>query len=358
MVSFFGDPVLVRHAAEPRLTAVPGFTARIAADVQRFFVSPALAVGEVEVSRQLSELASAGGSILHLWDPLYPPRLAAIFDAPPVLFVTGNRERGCDPCVAVVGTRRPTPYGLVMAEYFARELGSAGVTVVSGLARGIDTRAHRAALDSGGATIAVIGTGPDRCYPPENRRLAGDIAASGAVFSEYPPGAGPEPGNFPRRNRIISGLSLGTLVVESDDDGGAMITASMALDQDREVFAVPGTVHSRKSRGCHALIRDGKAKLVERVDDVLCEIVGGLPGGTPPQGATTPSSAMARSREPRALPPPERAVYNLLGGEPVHVDELAGRSSLAIPDLLVTLLSLEMKNLVRQLPGKYFIRQI
>ncbi len=341
----------MRGAPEGRIAVVPGFTARLASDVHRFFRSSSFAGEEREVVRQLSSLTGAGGAVLHLWDALYPPRLAAIYDAPPVLFVNGDRSRFGDPCVAVVGTRHPTPYGLVMAEYFARELASAGLTVVSGLARGIDTRAHRAALDAGGRTFAVIGTGPDKCYPPENRRLAAEIASSGAVVTEYPPGTGPEQGNFPRRNRIISGLSLGTIVVESDDDGGAMITASMALDQDREVFAVPGTVHSRKSRGCHALIREGKARLAERIDDVLAEIAGGLPG----RGMRR---SPARGGSPPALPPAERAIHDLLGGEPVHVDDLAGRSALPIPDLLVILLTLEMKNLVRQLPGKYFIRRL
>ncbi|HLF13536.1 MAG TPA: DNA-processing protein DprA, partial [Bacteroidota bacterium] len=178
---------------------------------------------------------------------------------------------------------------------------------------------------------------------------AAEIAGAGAVMSEFPPGTGPEPGNFPRRNRIICGLSIGTIVVESDVDGGAMITAMMALDQDREVFAVPGTVHSRKSRGCHALIRDGKARLVERIDDVLAEIAQCLPaaGNRRPRGGDPAS----------ALLPPERVIYDLLGGEPVQVDDLAARSNVAIPDLLVRLLALEMKNLVRQLPGKYFMRQ-
>jgi DNA processing protein len=235
-----------------------------------------------------------------------------------------------------------------MAEYFGRELSLAGVTVVSGLARGVDTRAHEAALGAGGRTIAVTGTGPDLCYPPENRRLAARIAAGGAVLSEFPPGTGPEPGNFPRRNRIISGISLGTVVVESDVDGGAMITASMALDQDREVFAVPGPAHSRRSRGCHALIRDGRAKLVAAVPEILSEISQGIPGGCPARGSS-PSL-------PAPLPPEERTVYDLVGADPVHVDGLAAGSGLAVPDLLVRLLSLEMKGLVRQLPGKYFLR--
>ncbi len=237
-----------------------------------------------------------------------------------------------------------------MAEHFARELAAAGVHVVSGLARGVDTRAHSAALTAGGKTIAVIGTGLDRCYPAENRRLADRIGARGLLASEFPPGTGPDPSNFPRRNRIISGLSLGTIVVESDTDGGAMITAYLALDQDREVFAVPGTVHSRTSRGCHALIREGKAKLVECVDDVIAEIGQWLP---------RPQTVPARPAGPRIpLSPVQCRIADLLGGAPVHIDDLASGSGLPVPDLLVSLLELEMHNLVRQLPGKYFIRQL
>jgi DNA processing protein len=348
LVSFFGDPRAVRAATVARIASAPGFTLRLASAVHRFLRHTALPDAEREVARELALLGGAGGSPLHLWDPSYPSRLAAIYDAPPVLFIRGSLAGGCDPAVAVVGTRRPTPYGLVMAEYFARELCEAGVTVVSGMARGVDTRAHTASLAARGRTVAVIGTGHDRCYPPENRRLADAIAASGAVVSEYPPETPPDPANFPRRNRIISGLSRGTIVVESDTDGGAMITAFLALDQNREVFAVPGTVHSRKSRGCHALIRDGKAKLVERIDDVVGEIAEGL--ATPPTGR-----ARATDRE-RANPGPERRICDELGGEPVHIDLLSGRTDLAIPDLLVHLLALEMKNIVRQLPGKYFVR--
>ncbi|HLF15333.1 MAG TPA: DNA-processing protein DprA, partial [Bacteroidota bacterium] len=171
LVSFFGDPLAVRRATTAGIASIPGFNARLAAEVHRFFRNTMLAEAEREAVRQLSLLRDAGGEILHVWDPRYPPQLAAIYDAPPVLFTRGDTACGSGPCVAVVGTRHPTPYGLVMAEYFARELGTAGVTVVSGLARGVDTRAHAAALASGGRTIAVIGTGPDRCYPRENIRL-------------------------------------------------------------------------------------------------------------------------------------------------------------------------------------------
>jgi DNA processing protein len=348
-VSHVGDPLGVRSASAVDLGSVPGFNGRLVHAVMDFLRSSSLAEAEREADIQLTSLRESGAAILHLWHPAYPQRLGAIYDAPPVLFVQGSIDCCSGHCVAVVGTRRPTPYGLAVAEHFARELSAAGAVVVSGLARGIDARAHRAALDAGGKTIAVVGTGPDRCYPPENRRLSAEIAESGAVVSEYRPGTGPEPGNFPRRNRIISGLSLGTLVAESDTDGGAMITAYLALDQNRDVFAVPGNIHSGRSRGCHALIREGKAQLVTTAADVLDEI--GEPAAPAGVRENPTGDAVA------GLNGVESSVAGLVGAEPVHLDDIAGLSILTVPDLLVTLLSLEMKNVVRQLPGKYFIRR-
>lgn len=320
--------------------------------------------------RALESLAAAGGRAVHLWHPLYPPLLAAIYDPPPVLFIAGDFRGEERPCVAVVGTRSPSPYGLAMAEHFGRELAAAGATVVSGLARGIDTRAHAAALEIGGRSIAVLGTGHDRCYPPENGRLAAAIAGAGALLTEHPPGTGPEPSHFPRRNRIISGLSAGVVVVESDVDGGAMITARLALDQGREVFAVPGSALSPRSRGCHALIREGAAALAASAEEVMAELAshGGLTGtGGGPGGGTERAGAVDRAvaegfeaRTQRIggmiRDPVERSAYLALGPEPVHLDDLAAATGIAVSELLVALLSLEVRRLVRQLPGKHFHR--
>jgi len=350
LVNSLGSPGAVRRTGLRTLAAVPGIGPRTAEGIRHFFSRAGLAAEEDEVRSSLHRLSAAGGAAIDIWDPGYPHLLSRIYAPPPVLFYLGVLPSPDTPTIAVVGTRRPSHNGLEIAGYFGRELAAAGLTVVSGLARGIDTRAHQSALRAGGRSIAVVGTGPDRCYPPENRGLASDISASGSVISEFEPGTGPEPANFPRRNRVISGLSLGTLVVESDINGGAMITAQMALDQNREVFAVPGRVGSPMSRGCHALIRDGKAKLVESVDDILTEIVCHLPGGYTRPESVAPKAGDLNAREKR--------LFALLGTEPAHVDSLAESSGLPVQYLIVDLLALEMKGFARQLPGKYFIRAL
>jgi DNA processing protein len=220
------------------------------------------------------------------------------------------------------------------------------VTVVSGLARGIDTVAHAATLKAGGRTVAVIGSGLDVPYPPENRKLMELIDDEGAIVSEFPMGTKPDAPNFPRRNRIISGMTLGTIVIESGEDGGAMITASTALDQNREVFAVPGTIYEKKSAGPNLLIQRGQAKLVLTVADVVEELGRSLPK----------TGVAARTPVEPSLTLFERAVYEQLSSDPLHIDTIADRAATSTADALVTLLGLEFKGVVRQLPGKHFIR--
>jgi DNA processing protein len=249
--------------------------------------------------------------------------------------------------LAVVGTRSSSEYGRRCTELLCEEIVRLGITVVSGLARGIDTSAHSAVVRNGGRTIAVIGSGIDVIYPPENKALSERISECGAVVSECPMSAKPEAANFPRRNRLISGLSLGTIVVESDTGGGAMITAQLALDQDREVFAVPGPIFSKRSRGCNMLIREGKAKLVETLDEVVCELSNKLPMARPAGG---------RNRMLPQMSVFEQSIYDILSEEPDHIDALAERSRQSASDTLVNLLSLECKGLVKQLPGKMFIK--
>jgi DNA processing protein len=253
------------------------------------------------------------------------------------------------PSLGVVGTRFPSEYGRTAAEHFSRDLVKLGITGVSGLARGVDTIAHGAALKEGGTTIAVIGSGLDVIYPPENKGLSHRMRDHGAVISEYEMGAQPDAANFPKRNRLISGLSLGTLVIETDVNGGAMITANMALDQNREVFAVPGNIGAKRSRGCNLLIREGKAKLVESVDDILVELGSALPG-------VFRKTALREAQPVPELTLFEQKIYEGLSPAPLHIDEIAGRSGCSVSDALVNLLSLEFKGLVRQLPGKLFIR--
>jgi DNA processing protein len=248
--------------------------------------------------------------------------------------------------VAVVGSRRASPYGLKVARMLSTGLVGRGFTIVSGLARGVDTAAHRAALEGGGRTIAVLGSGIDVIYPPENDRLAGEIAASGAVVSEFPPGTRPEPGFFPRRNRLISGLSLGVVVVEAGQRSGALVTAHVAADQGREVFAVPGDITRAGSRGTHHLIQEG-AKLVRDVEDILAEL--------PDRPRRTP---VELSRGPRPdVTLQERELLDRITDEPATPDELVRLTGWGSPRVLAVLLGLEMKGLVRQLAGKRFVKE-
>lgn len=307
--------------------------------------------GEREALAEIERLAGEGVRILTLADPEYPVNLRSIHDPPPVLYLRGNLQPGDARAVSLVGTRRASSYGLMVAETLGRELAAAGVTVVSGLARGVDTAAHRGALGAGGRTIAVLGCGLDRPYPPENRRLLAEIARQGAALSEYPPGTPPLPRNFPARNRIISGLSLGTVVVEAGEKSGALITADFALEQGREVLAVPGPVTGKGSRGTNRLIKQG-ARLVEEARDILEEL--GLEslftvatGGRPADGSVPGGAALTAD---------ERQLLDFLASGPLDIEELACRSGLPAGRLNACLIYLEIKGLVRQLPGKCFIR--
>jgi DNA processing protein len=346
LVDAFGTPTAARNATPSELVRVDGFSRRLATEVAHFLRSDSARDADRFAAEQLSRLNRSGGTILTFWDPGFPDLLKRIYDPPAYLYVRGDCGSD-DACrIAIVGTRSPTAYGVLMTERLCREFVQLNVTVVSGLARGIDTAAHSAVVKNGGRTVAVIGSGLDVMYPPENRALAGRIAARGAVVSEYDMGAKPDAMNFPRRNRIISGLSLGTIVVETDTEGGAMITAHAALDQNREVFAVPGPATSRGSRGCHALIKEGKAKLVEDVADIVAELAPELRPSLP---ASPPVSEPGMNLF-------ERKMYDGITGSPAHIDALAGQAGLSVGDALVTLLSLECKGLIRQLPGKLFVR--
>lgn len=299
---------------------------------------------ETDPDAELERLAQAGVTALAQADPRYPSRLREIDDAPPVLYVKGVWADVDEWSVAIVGTRRATAYGRMAAQEFARGLAANGITVVSGLARGVDTVSHRAALDAGGRTVAVLANGLDTVYPPENRRLAEEIAERGAVMSDYPLGTKPRAEFFPRRNRILSGVSLGTLVVEGDHDSGAMITARFATEQNREVFAVPGSIFSAQSKGPFGLIKDG-ATPVANAEDIL--------------EALNLSVAGKQLDFGRAAPPEsaeERALMAALGREPQHIDAVMRRSGLAAATVSGTLALLELKGLVRDVGGMQFVR--
>ena len=299
---------------------------------------------EIDPSGEYERLAEADLRALHRPHPAYPARLREIDDAPPVIYVRGSWEPPDEWSVSVVGTRRATPYGRQAADELARGLAANSVTVVSGLARGVDTIAHRAALDGGGRTIAVLANGLDTIYPPENRGLADDIVERGALITDYPLGTKPRAEFFPRRNRIMSGLSLGTLIIEGDVKSGAMITARLAGEQNREVFALPGSIFSPQSRGPLALLRDG-ATPVTAVGDVLEAL-----------NLTMIGAQMDFGRAAPAATPAEQSLMDALTREPQHIDEVARGSGLAAAEVSATLALLELKGLVRDVGGMQFVR--
>lgn len=296
--------------------------------------------------------AAADRHLLTLADPRYPTHLAAIADPPPVLYVHGDPEVLTYPALAIVGTRHPTPAGQEIAHDFARDLASHGLVVVSGLALGIDGAAHTGALAGGGLTVAAAGTGLDRIYPARHQALARRIATEGALVSELPVGTRPSRSAFPRRNRILSGLCVGTLVVEAAVRSRSLITARLATEQDREVFAIPGSIHNPVARGCHQIIRQG-AKLVETAEDVLEELAPLLRAHAPAEDVASASST------PTAAAPddPEYArLFACLDWEPRGIDDLAARSGLAAGDVASMLLRLGLEGHIRTAPGGLYQR--
>jgi DNA processing protein len=302
------------------------------------------------IARQRALAAESHARLLTLDDPEYPASLKSIALPPPFLIVRGGLAREDGLAVAVVGSRRSTPYGLRAAARLAGDLAARGVTIVSGLARGVDTAAHRGAIEAGGRTLAVLGSGLDVVYPPENRPLARAVAEAGAVVSQFPMATPPLAQHFPIRNRVIAGLALGTVVVEAAERSGALITARLAGELGREVYAVPGNVSSPTSEGANRLIQDG-AKLVRGWEDVVAE--------WPPvlRGALRPAS-IPRPAEPGAAPagPAEARLLPLLGEDPVAIDTVIERSGLAAGAVAASLTALELRGLVRKLPGQRWVR--
>ena len=298
----------------------------------------------IDPDAEMAQLADQGVRAVTWHDPEYPPRLKEIYDVPPVLYVRGELSAEDERSVAVVGTRRPTAYGRESAYQLSYEMARAGVTIVSGLARGIDSVAHRAALEAGQRTIAVLGSGVDVIYPRENANLAAEILRDGAIMSEHPLGTRPNAQNFPRRNRIMSGMTLGTVIVEAGEGSGALLTANHALEQNREVFAVPGNIFSPSSLGTNRLIRDSAAKLVFDYRDVLEELN---------------LSSVGQQIEMTALFPQDEGESEVLGYvtyDPIHIDEIIRSSGLDISRVSSTLAMMELKGLVRQVGGMNYIR--
>ena len=297
----------------------------------------------INLDAEMERLLRAQIQVLTWEDPTYPRRLKEIYAAPPVLYVKGALVPEDEWAVAVVGTRKATAYGREVAIDLVGELARNGITIVSGLARGIDSIAHRAALDAGGRTIAVLGCGLDIIYPSEHTHLAQQILEHGALLSDYPLGTKPEGRNFPPRNRIMSGLSLGVLVVEAGETSGALITANYALEQNREVFAVPGSIFGSASRGTNCLIQNGEAKLVQDAQDILEELN---------------LSAVSQQMELKQLVPAddnEALLAQCLSAEPLHIDELRRTSGLPITTVSSTLAMMELKGIVRQVGAMNYV---
>ncbi|MFO7709370.1 MAG: DNA-processing protein DprA [Desulfobacterales bacterium] len=338
----FGSPQAALEAAGAELAEVEGITPRLALAIRSQRI-PDWAVSEVEDARR------SGCRLIVLTDPDYPRLLREIPDPPPLLYVRGDLIADEAP-IAVVGARIPTEYGLETSRQISAGLAQLGFTVVSGLALGIDGAAHEGALSAGGRTVAVLGSGLDNLYPPQHRSLAARIAGSGALLSEFPLKAGPDAHHFPIRNRIISGMSLGTVVVEAARGSGSLITARLAAEQNRDVFAVPGSIQSFKSMGTHTLIKQG-AKLVENAQDIAAEL-GPRIERADAAGACAPTAATGGSAP--ALSLEECRVLQGLGPYPVHIDELGRRLGIPPGTLSALLLQLELKGCAAQLPGTYF----
>jgi len=360
LLKAFSSPKAVFSASAQTLKVIPGIGPKTA-DHIRAFSDWGMAEREVALAGKL------GIAIVTCEDPLYPKYLLNIYDFPPLLYVKGSLCPEEIP-VAVVGSRLASAYGRYTTERLSRELALKGITIVSGLARGIDAAAHRGALAGKGRTIAVLGCGLDVIYPPENKKLADDITARGALITEFPFGTPPNAPNFPARNRIISGISFGVVVVEAGEKSGSLITARFAAEQGRSVFAVPGAIDTAGSRGTHRLIKQG-AKLIENVDDILEEIL--------PQAVRLPALSEKQPRipmpdstqlDPETMNAPpaadiaglgetERKLFALVPQKPVEIDTLIITSGFAPQEVLNGLLILELRGLIRQLPGKMFVRK-
>ncbi|HOZ47203.1 MAG TPA: DNA-processing protein DprA [Candidatus Hydrogenedentes bacterium] len=318
----------------------------------------------VDAAAQERRMAEYNAQLITLDDASYPVRLAEIYNPPLVLFMRGALFEADQHCVAVVGTRRPTPYGIRMAERLGGGLAARGITVVSGMAAGIDAAAHRGALDAGGRTIAILGNGVDVVYPPAHGELMDRIIQHGCVLSEFEMGTAPSKGNFPHRNRIISGMTLGTVIVEAPIKSGALITAKQAAEQGREVFAVPGQVGVHNAEGPHSLIREG-AKLVETVEDILVELELPAEIRQPSAAARVAPPPVEEGDTPAPRPEPaarpkaetndvEKDVLSVLSPDGSFVDEIAQACRISVSEALSSLTMLELKGLVRQFSGKRF----
>ncbi len=340
LIDRFGTPEAVFEASEEELSRVGELTDK---GREKVLGPPAAAV-----DKDLAVLERLAATVVPVVSGLYPVMLSQIYDPPVVLYVRGKLAERDKMAMGIVGSRRASVYGRSIAERIAHDLAGAGLTIVSGGARGVDTSAHKGALKAGGRTVAVLGCGIDVNYPPENSKLFDAVCESGAVVSEFPLGSSPEPWRFPPRNRVISGMSLGVLVCQSPEASGALITAGYAGEQGRDVYAVPGNVDDERNRGCHKLIKDG-ATLVESAQDILEEL-----------GVSSDESDESRqmSLDLSALSDDEQSVTSLLSLEPVSIDAIIEKTGMPAPLVSSTLTILEMKNVIKRVPGNSYVRVI
>ena len=351
LLEAFGSPENVFHARRTQLESL-----RIKPDTIESIMSRDL---HERAAIELERVKKLGGDILLLDDGSYPQMLREIPDPPITLYVRGEWQACLDlPCIAVIGSRLCSTYGTNAAEMLARDLASRGICIISGLARGIDTAGHRGAIRGGGKTVAVLGTGIDSAYPRENLRLVKEILESGgAVVSQFPLGTPPLKDNFPYRNRIISGLSLGVLIVEASERSGSLITARLAMEQNREVMAVPGNITSANSYGTNYLIKSG-AKLVQQWQDAVAELPTDIAAAILPPEIETDERGVVEARAPADLNSREQKVWSLLSSdEPLHIDVLLEASKMSFGDLNTALVALDIRDLIRVLPGKHYARR-
>jgi len=350
LISRFGSPEAIRNANLSELVATGGVSSALAQSLQQ----PLPHDRSTQIQRELEAVEAGRFSILTLTDPHYPARLKTLADPPSILYCTGQLQECDQHALAIVGARKGSHAGRAFTRTLSGDLAALGFTIVSGLARGIDADAHEGALATTGRTVAVLGCGIDRTYPPEHVKLRQRIEQHGAVLSEFPMGTSPQSYNFPQRNRVISGLSLGVIVTEATLKSGSLITARMALEQNREVFAVPGVVTHPLSHGPHRLIKQG-AKLVEKHWDIVEEILPMLEPSfrehveTQQEGVNTQPPSIA-------LCPEEQHVFERIPLEPVLLDELIAQGSYSSSEVMSILLSLEMKGLIKQVPGLQYVR--
>jgi DNA processing protein len=345
LVDRFGSLPAIFAAPVSKLNEIPGISKNIAAGIVGFNDW-----GKVKAELELIDKNEI--KIITYQDELYPAKLMNIYDRPPFLYVRGNLNKN-DINIAVVGSRLASTYGKYTTEKISRELALKGLTIVSGMARGIDSVAHRGALTAHGRTIAVLGSGLDVIYPPENKKLFTDIIQNGAVISEFPPGTPPLSANFPTRNRIISGMSYGVVIVEAGEKSGSLITARLALEQGREVFAVPGSIDAAGSRGTNKLIKQG-AKLIENTDDILEEILPQFERTIVLKPHSIANSEAIAAKSSEIFSAVDQKIIDFISGSRVHIDDLISSTGLSSADILSALTTLELKGMVRQYPGKFF----